>query len=53
MQKELYDDGGLIIPFFQNLLDAYNKRVQGLVERANTLNLDHYGRGWKNLYFSE
>jgi peptide/nickel transport system substrate-binding protein len=53
MQKELYDNGGLIIPFFQNLLDAYNKRVQGLVERANTLNLDHYGRGWKNLYFSE
>jgi hypothetical protein len=27
--------------------------VQGLVERPNTLNLDHYGRGWKNLYFSE
>jgi peptide/nickel transport system substrate-binding protein len=53
MQKELYDDGGLIIPFFQNLLDAYNGRVVGLVERANTLNLDHYGRGWKNLYFSE
>ena len=44
---------GLIIPFFQNLLDAYNGRVQGLVERPNTLNLDHYGRGWKNLYFSE
>ena len=53
MQKELYDNGGLIIPFFQNLLDAYNGRVQGLVERANTLNLDHFGRGWKNLYFSE
>ena len=53
MQKELYDNGGLIIPFFQNLLDAYNGRVNGLVERANTLNLDHYGRGWKNLYFSE
>lgn len=53
MQKELYDTGGLIIPFFQNLLDAYNGRVNGLVERANTLNLDHYGRGWKNLYFSE
>ncbi len=52
MQKELYDNGGLIIPFFQNLLDAYNGRVQGLVERPNTLNLDHYGRGWKNLSFS-
>ncbi|MEY2582059.1 MAG: peptide/nickel transport system substrate-binding protein, partial [Ilumatobacteraceae bacterium] len=52
MQKELYDTGGLIIPFFQNLLDAYNGRVQGLVARPNTLNLDHFGRGWKNLYFS-
>jgi peptide/nickel transport system substrate-binding protein len=52
MQQELYDTGGLIIPFFQNLLDAYNGKVQGLVERKNTLNLDHYGRGWKNLYFS-
>ncbi|MEY2446246.1 MAG: peptide/nickel transport system substrate-binding protein [Ilumatobacteraceae bacterium] len=52
MQKELYDNGGLIIPFFQNLLDAYNGRVVGFVERPNTLNLDHFGRGWKNLYFS-
>jgi peptide/nickel transport system substrate-binding protein len=53
MQTELYEEGGLIIPFFQNQLDGYNDRVQGLVERANTLNLDHYGRGYKNLYFSE
>ena len=52
MQQELYDNGGLIIPFFQNGLDGYNARVQGLVERANTLNLDHYGRGFKNLSFS-
>jgi peptide/nickel transport system substrate-binding protein len=51
MQKELYETGGLIIPFFQNLLDAYNTRVQGLVARPNTLNLDHFGRGWKNLSF--
>jgi peptide/nickel transport system substrate-binding protein len=53
MQTELYEEGGLIIPFFQNLLDAYNTKVQGLVERPNTLNLDHYGRGWKNLSFAE
>ncbi len=53
MQTELYEEGGLIIPFFQNQLDGYHERVQGLVERANTLNLDHYGRGYKNLYFSE
>ncbi len=53
MQTELYEDGGLIIPFFQNLLDAYSDKVQGFVERANTLNLDHFGRGWKNLSFTE
>ncbi|MEP7203943.1 MAG: ABC transporter substrate-binding protein [Ilumatobacteraceae bacterium] len=53
MQTELYEEGGLIIPFFQNLLDGYNAKVVGLVERPNTLNLDHYGRGWKNLYFAE
>ncbi len=51
MQQELYDTGGLIIPCFQNTLDAYSDRIQGLVERANTLNLDHYGRGFKNLSF--
>jgi peptide/nickel transport system substrate-binding protein len=53
MQTELYNDGGLIIPFFQNLLDAYSTKVQCLVERPNTLNLDHFGRGWKNLSFTE
>jgi peptide/nickel transport system substrate-binding protein len=53
MQNELYETGGLIIPFFQNGLDGYNKRLQGLVERPNTLNLDHFGRGFKNLSFVE
>jgi peptide/nickel transport system substrate-binding protein len=53
MQTELYEEGGLIIPFFQNLLDGYNSKVVGLVERPNTLNLDHFGRGWKNLSFAE
>ena len=52
MQNELFEEGGLIIPFFQNQLDGFNKRVVGLVERANTLNLDHYGRGWQNLSFA-
>ena len=53
MQTELYETGGLIIPFFQNQLDGFHLRLKGLVERANTLNLDHYGRGFKNLYFEE
>jgi peptide/nickel transport system substrate-binding protein len=53
MQTELYEEGGLIIPLFQNQLDGFNSRLKGLVERPNTLNLDHYGRGYKNLYFDE
>ncbi len=53
MQTELYEEGGLIIPFFQNQLDAFNPRLKGLVERPNTLNLDHYGRGFQELYFEE
>ncbi|MEQ1873891.1 MAG: ABC transporter substrate-binding protein [Ilumatobacteraceae bacterium] len=52
MQTELYEEGGLIIPFFSNQLDGFNTRVVGLVERANTLNLDHYGRGWQDLSFA-
>ena len=28
MQTELYEEGGLIIPFFQNLLDGYHERCR-------------------------
>ncbi|MDP9465271.1 MAG: ABC transporter substrate-binding protein [Actinomycetota bacterium] len=52
MQTELHEEGGLIIPFFQNTLDGFNARVQGMIERPNTLNMDHYGRGYKNLFFA-
>ncbi len=53
MQKELYETGGLIIPCFQNGLDGYNQRLVGMIARPNTLNMDHYGRGFKNLSFAE
>jgi peptide/nickel transport system substrate-binding protein len=52
MQQEEYDDGGFIIPIFNNLLDAYAANVQGFVARPNVLNLDHFGRGFKNISFS-
>ena len=51
MQQQEYDDGGYIIPFFNNLLDAYAANVQGFVARPNVLNLDHFGRGFKNIWF--
>ncbi len=50
MQQEEYEDGGFIIPIFNNLLDAHAATVQGLVARPNVLNLDHFGRGYKNIW---
>ena len=37
MQQEEYDEGGNIIPFFNNLVDATAANVQGLVARPNML----------------
>ena len=53
MQQQEYDEGGHIIPFFNNLVDATAANVQGLVARTNILNLDHFGRGFKNIYFED
>ena len=50
MQEEEYNEGGNIIAFFNSLLDAYSSSVQGLVERPNVLNLDHFGRGFQNIW---
>jgi peptide/nickel transport system substrate-binding protein len=52
MQQEEYDEGGNIIAIFNNLLDAHAANVQGFVARPNVLNLDHFGRGFKNISFS-
>ena len=45
-----YEEGGNIIPFFNNLIDATAANVQGFVARPNVLNLDHFGRGFKNIW---
>jgi len=50
MQEEEYNEGGNIIAFFNSLLDAYHESVQGLVGRPNVLNLDHFGRGFANIW---
>jgi hypothetical protein len=50
MQQQEYDDGGNIIAVFNNLLDAHSSAVQGLVAEPNVLNLDHFGRGFKNVW---
>jgi peptide/nickel transport system substrate-binding protein len=50
MQQQEYDEGGFIIPVFNNLLDAHTAQVKGLEARPNVLNLDHFGRGFKNIW---
>ena len=50
---EEYEEGGFIIPIFNNLLDAYAANVQGLEARPNVLNLDHFGRGFKNIWLAD
>ena len=50
MQMEEYEEGGFIIPIFNNLIDATTTQVKGLQARPNVLNLDQFGRGFKNIW---
>ena len=50
LQEEEYNDGGNIIAFFSNLVDGYRSSVHGFVSRPNVVNLDHFGRGFKNIW---
>jgi peptide/nickel transport system substrate-binding protein len=52
MQKLEYEQGGFIIPFFNNLVDAYSRRVLGLIAGRGTRNLDSYGHGFRTIWFS-
>jgi hypothetical protein len=51
MQEEEFNDGGNIIAFFSSLVDGYRSSVRGFVGRPNVINLDHFGRGFKNVWF--
>jgi peptide/nickel transport system substrate-binding protein len=52
MQQLEYDQGGYIIPFFNNLVDAYSTKVSGFVASKGTLNLDSFGHGFRTIWFS-
>ena len=52
MQEEEYNFGGYIIPFFNNLVDAYSSKVQGFEQNRGTLNLDAFGHGYRTIYFT-
>jgi peptide/nickel transport system substrate-binding protein len=51
MMKEEFETGGYIIPMFDNLVDAYSKKVGGFQQNRGTLNLDYYGRHFADVYF--
>ena len=52
MQQLEYDQGGYIIPFFNNLVDAYSTKVTGFVASKGTLNLDSFGHGFRTIWFT-
>ena len=52
MQKLEYEQGGYIIPFFNNLVDSYNTKVQGFKPSKATLNLDSFGHGYRTIWFA-
>ena len=51
MQRMEYEEGGYIIPFFNNLVDAYSAKVQGFQPARATVNLDTYARGFRTISF--
>ena len=51
MQQLEYDQGGYIIPFFNNLVDAYSTKVSGFKPSKGTLNLDSFGHGFRSIWF--
>jgi peptide/nickel transport system substrate-binding protein len=52
MQKIEYNTGGYIIPFFNNLVDAYSAKVAGFQPSKATLNLDTFGHGFRTIWFA-
>ena len=52
MQSLEYNDGGYIIPFFNDLVDAYSSKVAGFKPSKGTLNLDSFGHGYRTIWFA-
>jgi peptide/nickel transport system substrate-binding protein len=47
-----FESGGYIIPFNNNLVDAYSKKVTGFRKNRGTLNLDSFGRNYTEVSFT-
>ncbi len=51
MQVLEYQQGGYIIPFFNNLVDSFAANVRGFKAGRGTLNLDAFGHGFRTIWF--
>jgi len=52
MQVIEYNEGGNLIAFFRNFVDAYSTKVSGLVPSKGTVPLDTYGHGYRTIWFN-
>ena len=52
MQKEEFEKGGYIIPFFNNFADAYSTKLNGVDTGPSQLNMGYYGHGFKGWYLA-
>jgi len=52
MQAYHNENGGYIIPFFLNVIDAHSTKVQGLEQRPASLNLDTFGMHFKRVWLA-
>jgi peptide/nickel transport system substrate-binding protein len=52
LQNIEYTYGGYIIPFYNNLVDAYSTKVSGFKVGKATQNLDSFGHGYRTIWFT-
>jgi peptide/nickel transport system substrate-binding protein len=52
LQTIEYNYGGYIIPFYNNLVDAYSTKVSGFKVGKATQNLDSFGHGYRTIWFN-
>ena len=52
MQTIEYNEGGYLIAFFYNHIDAYSTKVSGLQPSKGNVNLDTYGHGFRTIWFN-
>jgi peptide/nickel transport system substrate-binding protein len=52
MQKEEWEKGTYIIPYFKVFADSFTKKLNGVEQRPSQLNMDYWGHGFKNFWLA-